>query len=72
VAVRPVSRVGEVESLLLSPTERSSLPSFSSTGVENCPYSTHNSHSLCRLSVLPVHHARTSLRKSMRCGTALG
>ena len=35
--VRPVSRVGEFASLPLSPTERSSLPAFSSPGVENSP-----------------------------------
>jgi len=35
VVVRPVSCVGEVVSLPLSPTERSALPSFASSGVEN-------------------------------------
>jgi hypothetical protein len=70
VVVRPVSRVGEVASRPLSPTERSALPAFASAGVENSPSSTHNAHSLGRLSVLPVHQARPLVTTSTRCGTA--
>jgi len=56
VAVCPVSRVGEVASLPLERTERSSLPAFSSPGVANSPDSTPTAHSLCRtLQVFDFH-----------------